>query len=94
MNARLTAFFPASAFGSVTGFASRENSHATAERKSGEAAPPVLVPLWVAMGIAGAAALLPFYGAALWALPALAFLVACPLLVAGVVLMEGSAPAD
>lgn len=49
---------------------------------------PFLVPLWVAIGIAAGAMLLPFYGHETWALPALAFLVICPLLVAGVLLME------
>ncbi len=90
MNARLTALLPASAFFGFSGLASWKNSHAAADRNAGDSEAPVLVPLWVAMGIAGAAALLPFYGAALWALPALVFLVACPLLVACMVLMEGS----
>jgi hypothetical protein len=49
---------------------------------------PFLVPLWVAIGIAAGAMLLPFYGHETWALPALAFLVICPLLVVGVLLME------
>lgn len=90
MNARLTALLPAVAFSGFPGPASWKNFHAAADRKSGDSGAPVLVPLWVAMGIAGGAALLPFYGAALWALPALAFLVVCPLLVAGVVLIEGN----
>jgi hypothetical protein len=50
---------------------------------------PFLVPLWVAIGIAGGAMLLPLYGHEAAMLPALAFLVICPLLVAGVLLMEG-----
>lgn len=60
-----------------------------AEPKARESHAPFLVPLWVAIGIAGGAMLLPLYGHEAAVLPALVFLVICPLLVAGVLLMEG-----
>ena len=60
-----------------------------AEPKAQEPHAPFLVPLWVAIGIAGGAMLLPLYGHEAEVLPALVFLVICPLLVAGVLLMEG-----
>lgn len=60
-----------------------------AETQARESRTPVLVPLWVAIGIAGGAMLLPLYGHEASVLPALVFLVVCPLLVAAVLLMEG-----
>lgn len=50
---------------------------------------PVIVPMWVAMGIACAAIMLPLYGHDISALPALVFLVVCPLAVAAVLLAGG-----
>ncbi|MEQ8268982.1 MAG: hypothetical protein RH982_17435 [Parvibaculum sp.] len=88
MNARFTALLPYPAIGGAAGLA----RFTFAARASGKPAAPLLVPLWVALGIAGGAALLPVYGAAPWALPALLFLVLCPLAVAGVVLAEGAEP--
>ncbi|WP_041535946.1 hypothetical protein [Parvibaculum lavamentivorans] len=80
MNARVTAFLPGLVF---------------TARDAEKPGAPLLVPLWVALGIAGGAALLPVYGGSAWALPALAFLVLCPLAVAGVLLAEGAdAPAE
>ena len=59
------------------------------ETEARESNAPLLVPLWIAIGIAGGAMLLPLYGHEAEVLPALVFLVICPLLVAGVLLMEG-----
>lgn len=88
MNARLTALLPYP----VAGGAAGRSRFALAALASGRAGAPLLVPLWVALGIAGGASLLPVYGAAPWTLPALLFLVLCPLAVAGVVLAEGAEP--
>lgn len=89
MNARLTALLPAFATVGASGPAYRENSSAPTQRRVEGPGVPFLVPLWVAMGIVGTATILPFYGPVMWALPALAFLVACPLLVAWVLFVEG-----
>lgn len=89
MNARLISLRPAFATSGVSGLAYRENSRVPTQRKVEWPGVPLLVPLWVATGIVGAAAALLFYGPVAWALPALAFLVACPLLVAWVLLVEG-----
>lgn len=86
MTARFTALLPHPVIGGTAGFARFAFTAGNADRP----AAPLLVPLWVALGIAGGAALLPVYGAAMWALPALAFLILCPLIVAGVLLAEGA----
>jgi len=92
MTARLIAVLPA--FDGVSGELLREGNRASAKCGIEKSDASLWVPLWVAMGIAGAAAMLPFYGTAIWALPALAFLVACPLLVAWVLLIEGETAPD
>ncbi|MDO8840500.1 MAG: hypothetical protein Q7V31_16420 [Parvibaculum sp.] len=90
MNTRLIALLSAFAAGDVPVRAYREkDGRVLAQRKAKGFSAPLLVPLWIAMGIVGTAAMLPFYGPAAWALPALAFLVACPLLVTWVLFVEG-----
>lgn len=63
--------------------ASLSRTEGTVERK------PLLVPLWVSMGIAAAGTMLPFFGGDAEVLPALIFLTVCPLLVAAVLMLEG-----
>ncbi|HAC59353.1 hypothetical protein [Parvibaculum sp.] len=76
----------ATAFSAVFPFLRRVRQQGANER---EEVRPVLLPLWVASGIASSAFLFSFYGDDGSVLPALIFLTVCPLLVAAVLLMEG-----
>ena len=89
MNMRIAAArFPVSILAAISPSLVGPMPETETETEARERHAPFLVPLWIAMGIAGGAMLLPLYGHEAEVLPALVFLVICPLLVAGVLLME------